>query len=110
MRFAPRAAMNRLILFSTIYLGAGCGQPTIDGPIEYKQGGGLTGSVTLKLHIDLDGLATRPTSGGGTEHAMLDADAIAGLHHEIYGAQFWTLDPAYTACCDQMEDIVSVQL
>jgi hypothetical protein len=96
-----------------IFTAAACGGTgNIDGPIDYNVTGGLSGHGDgTALHIELDGTTTRPTAGGGTETAVLDALTLADLHGKIIDAQFAMLAPLYScSCTDSYINTTSVQI
>ena len=82
----------------------------VDGPIDLASTGGFTGTGdgSAKLHIELDGAATRER-GDIRETATLDAATLADLDHKIEAAQFDTLAPLYMGpIVDDNGDSVSV--
>jgi hypothetical protein len=68
----------------------------VDGPIELAPTGGFTGTGdgSAKLHVELDGAATREHDGV-RETATLDAATLADLEDKIEAARFDTLAALY---------------
>ena len=84
----------------------------VDGPISYLRAGIIRDSpIMSELHIDVDGTATRPKAGGGTEQALIDARILEDLDHKILAANFPALDANYYCDCrDRIVYVLAVQI
>lgn len=100
--------LSSLALFAAV---GGC-TSHLDGPIDYRTGGGLSGNGDgTALHVEPDGTATRTNAGGGMETATLDFATMNDLRQKIGDAQFPTLAPEYLCDCpDEFSFLVSAQI
>lgn len=100
------------ILFSLALAAVGGCASHLDGPIDYRTGGGLSGHGDgTALHVEPDGTATRTNAGGGMETATLDFATMNDLRQKIGDAQFPTLAPEYLCDCpDGFIYMVSTQV
>jgi hypothetical protein len=95
-------------LLAILITCAACGSPTIDGPIEYQVGGGISGTGDgTGLVVELDGSATRIRREGNVA-LVLDPVTLGRLHEAIYDAQ--PLAGAFGPCCDFFSDEISVRI